>query len=194
MRYDADHKERTRLRVLKEAAAAIRRDGPDRVAVAGIMARAGLTHGGFYAHFGSKDDLLVAAISQMFAETSAQLENYLASQSPERGLADYIKFYLSKTHRDQRDEGCPLPAMAADLPRLKDDARDAFERGAARITTLIADCLRAMGREDAGPLAVSVLSELVGAMVLARSIAAPEPSEAILAASRRSLLTRLQLH
>ncbi len=194
MRYDAEHKERTRQRVLKEAAAAMRRDGPDRIAVATIMASAGLTHGGFYAHFGSKDELLVEAISQMFAETAGQVAGLLSDKSPADGLRAYIVSYLSAEHRDQRGIGCPLPALAADLPRLGAPAREAFEYGAARLTTLIADCLQAMGHADPGSLAVSVLSELVGAMVLARSIAGEAPSAAILSASCRSLMVRLQLH
>ncbi len=193
MRYDAEHKERTRQRVLKEAAAAIRRDGPDRVAVATVMASAGLTHGGFYAHFDSKDELLVQAIVQMFSETSAQVAELLSDKSPAQGLAAYVQSYLSPEHRDQREIGCPLPALAADLPRLGAPAREAFERGAARLATQIADCLRAMGHADAGVLAVSVLSELVGAVVLARSVAAQGPSAAILKASRQSLMERLQL-
>lgn len=193
MRYTAEHKQKTRERVLKEAASAIRMDGPDRVAVAGIMARAGLTHGGFYAHFASKDELLVAAIGQMFAEALANLERVLEERTPAEGLAAYIDMYLSELHRDRRDAGCPLPAMAADLPRLGPPAREAFERGAAALTSRIAAVLAEAGEPDAGALAVSVLSEMVGAVVLARSIADAAPSAAILGASRNSLKRRLHL-
>lgn len=193
MRYTAEHKQKTRERVLKEAASAIRMDGPDRVAVAGIMARAGLTHGGFYAHFASKDELLVAAIGQMFEEALATLEQLLEGRAPAAGLAAYIDMYLSEPHRDCRDAGCPLPAMAADLPRLGAPAREAFERGAAALTSRIASVLAQAGEAEPGALAVSVLSEMVGAVVLARSIAATGPSTAILAASRKALRHRLGL-
>src|SRR5580692_7828040 len=107
MRYDSEHKERTRGRVLKEAAKAIRAEGPHRIGVAGIMANAGLTHGGFYAHFASKDDLVVAAIGQMFDEGAERVERETAGRSPAEGLAAYIDFYLSKDHRDARTTGCP---------------------------------------------------------------------------------------
>ncbi|MGY4831621.1 TetR/AcrR family transcriptional regulator [Sphaerotilaceae bacterium SBD11-9] len=193
MRYDAEHKQRTRERVLKEAAAAIRSEGPDRIGVAGIMARAGLTHGGFYAHFASKDELLVASITQMFDEACAWFEELSQGKPPAEGLSAYVGFYLSRYHRDHREASCPIASMAADLPRLNQAAREAFERGAARLTTLIAGRLDAMGRPDAGVLAVSMLSEMVGAVVLARSIADPDHSTAILRASRQALRERLGL-
>ncbi len=193
MRYDAEHKQRTRARVLKEAAAAIRAHGPDRVAVAAIMAKAGLTHGGFYAHFASKEELLVQAIDQMFDEALEQIDALMAGQPPAEGLARYVGFYLSAPHRDQREQGCPLPTLSADLPRLNAPAREAFERGAARVTTAIAQRLQALGHDEPGLMAVSVLSELVGAMVLARSIADPARSADILRASRHALRKRLGL-
>ncbi|MGI4879673.1 MAG: TetR/AcrR family transcriptional regulator, partial [Janthinobacterium lividum] len=71
MRYDGEHKAQTRERVLKEAAAAIRSEGVDRIGIAQVMARAGLTHGGFYAHFTSKDDLVTQAIDYMFEDRYA---------------------------------------------------------------------------------------------------------------------------
>lgn len=193
MRYDAEHKQRTRARVLKEAAAAIRVEGPDRIGVAAIMGRAGLTHGGFYAHFDSKDALLVAAIGQMFDTACAWFEQQVAGKPPAEGLAAYVGFYLSRYHRDHREESCPIASMAADLPRLGQDARVAFEQGAARLTTLIAAQLQALGRAEPGIAAVSLLSEMVGAVVLARSIADPEHSSAILRASRQTIRERLGL-
>jgi TetR/AcrR family transcriptional repressor of nem operon len=193
MRYTAEHKQKTRERVLKEAASAIRMSGPDRVAVAAVMARAGLTHGGFYAHFASKDELLVAAIDQMFAETLGVNDRHLAGKSPAEGLKAWLDAYLSPLHRDRRDAGCPLPAMAADLPRLDAPAREAFERGAATLTSRIAAVLADLGHADPGTLAVSVLSEMVGAVVLARSISEAGPSTTILGASRQALAKRLSL-
>ena len=87
MRYDADHKEKTRERVLREAAKAIRAEGPHQIAVAGVMAKAGLTHGGFYAHFASKDDLVAATIDQMFAEGAARLTREAKDRPPAEALA-----------------------------------------------------------------------------------------------------------
>src|SRR6202161_3125927 len=118
MRYDAEHKQKTRERVLREAAKAIRAEGPHQIAVAGIMARAGLTHGGFYAHFASKDDLIVAAIESMFDDAVANFERRTAGKSPADALRTYIDFYLSPGHRNARETGCPLASLSADIPRL----------------------------------------------------------------------------
>src|SRR5215472_2132990 len=135
MRYDAEHKQRTRARVLKEAAKAIRSEGPHQIGVADVMAKAGLTHGGFYAHFGSKDDLVVAAIAQMFDEAMAAFDRFTARKTPAGALAAYIDFYLSPRHRDAQATGCPLPALAADLPRLDRAAQAGFTAGAERLTS-----------------------------------------------------------
>jgi TetR/AcrR family transcriptional regulator, transcriptional repressor for nem operon len=193
MRYDSEHKERTRSRVLKEAAKAIRAEGPHRVGVAGVMAEAGLTHGGFYAHFASKDDLVVAAMSQMFDEASAKFDSLTAEKPPAAALRAYIDFYLSRQHRDARDTGCPLPSLSADLPRLGVAARQQFAAGIAGLTAAIGGLLSALGRPDGGMLASSALAEMVGALSLARSVADPRQSDAILKASRDGLKLRLGL-
>jgi TetR/AcrR family transcriptional regulator, transcriptional repressor for nem operon len=193
MRYDAEHKQRTRERLLKEAASAIRLEGPDRIAVAGVMAKAGLTHGGFYAHFASKEELVVRAIEQMFVDGRNRFDRTVEGKAPAEALAAYIDFYLSESHRDHRDRGCPLPALSGDLARLDLAARETFEQGVGRLTSALAEKLAALGRDDAEGLATSMLSELVGALVVARSIADPARSDAILAASRRGLKARLGL-
>jgi len=197
MRYETDHKQKTKARVLKEAAKAIRVEGPHRIAVAGVMAKAGLTHGGFYAHFNSKDDLVAAAIDTMFTEARSRFGRETApSGDPETAqdpLVRYIDFYLSAGHRDARTTGCPLPTLAADLPRLAPASRGRYGQGVADLTALIADALRAMGRQDAQALACSALAEMVGALSLARAVADPDQSDLILDASRTALKRRLGL-
>jgi len=197
MRYDGDHKQKTRERVLKEAAKAIRADGPHRIAVAGVMAKAGLTHGGFYAHFGSKDDLIAAAIDTMFGEAKTRFGRdgvgSGAAGGPEAKLIRYIDFYLSAEHRDARTTGCPLPALAADLPRLAPASQARYGQGVAALTALISDALEALGRAEPQSLASSVLSEMVGALSLARAVADAGQSDRILDASRTALKRRLGL-
>src|SRR5258708_17692302 len=102
MRYDENHKTETRRKVLKAAARAIRAEGPERVGVAAVMAEAGLTHGGFYAHFASKDDLVGEAIVQMFVEAQGKFASTVRGRPPREALAAYIGFYLSRSHRDGR--------------------------------------------------------------------------------------------
>jgi TetR/AcrR family transcriptional repressor of nem operon len=193
MRYDADHKERTRERVLQEAVKAIRKDGPAKLGVASVMADAGLTHGGFYAHFKSRDELMLAAIGQMFGDVRGLFEKRTAGLEPKEALRAYIGFYLSRTHRDMRDGGCPLPVLSSDLPRMDAAAREQFAGGVARLSGALQRLLEETGQHDAEALAGSALCEMIGALAIARGVADPAQSDAILARSRASILKRLGL-
>ena len=118
MRYDAEHKEQTRQRVLAEAAAAIRASGPDRIGIAAIMAKAGLTHGGFYAHFKSKDDLVAQAVTQMFDQSFERMMTRLDTLEPAAALSKIVDRYLDPRHRDAPDLGCPMPSLSGELARM----------------------------------------------------------------------------
>lgn len=193
MRYDADHKQKTRAKVLKAAAKAIRAEGPHRIGVAEVMAQAGLTHGGFYAHFASKDELVAAAIGQMFEESRARLLHETGDRKPAEALSAYIDFYLSPAHRDARRSGCPIAALASDLPRLSARVREQFAVGTRRLTQALAQLLGQLGHVTADREASSAVAELVGALSLARFEDDAERSDAILADSRRALKRRLKL-
>lgn len=193
MRYDAEHKQKTRERVLTEAARAIRAEGPDRVAVAGLMAKAGLTHGGFYAHFSSKDELIAEAIGVMGRQMAGRVAQLAEGRTPTETLGAYIDFYLSREHRDRRESGCPLPALAADLPRLQPEARERYALAVAGLTARLTSALAAAGRAEPEAEAMSVLSELVGALSLARAVGEGEQSDLILSRSRAALKRRLGL-
>jgi TetR/AcrR family transcriptional repressor of nem operon len=193
MRYDAEHKELTRRKVLSEAAAAIRRRGPAGVGVADLMAQAGLTHGGFYAHFKSKDELVAEAISAMFDERYRGFRSYVEGKEPTKGLAMFVDRYLSTTHRDGIESGCPLPSLSSDVARLPLAARRRFAAGAERLTQGIANVLRELGKADPRGLAASVLAEMVGALTLSRTVADPDLSRQILTSSREAIKRRLGL-
>jgi TetR/AcrR family transcriptional repressor of nem operon len=193
MRYDSEHKQRTRERVLTEAAKAIRAEGPHRIGVAGIMAKAGLTHGGFYAHFASKDELVLAALERMFDDARGRVERTTDGKPAAEGLSAYVDWYLSPAHRDARGAGCPMPALAADLPRLELDARTAFGERVASLTARLSAMLAELGREDPEEDAASMIAEMVGALSLARAEPDEVRSEAILSRSRRSVKRRLGL-
>jgi len=193
MRYGVEHKEKTRQRVLAEAGKAIRAEGPHKVGVAEVMARAGLTHGGFYAHFSSKDDLVIAAVDRMFEEGSERMLREIGDRRPAQALAGYIDFYLSSAHRDARTTGCPLPFLSADAPRLTGPAQERFASGIRQLSEGLAGQLRLLGHADAEAEAASMLSELVGALSLARAEPDSSRSDAILERSRGSLKKRLGL-
>jgi TetR/AcrR family transcriptional repressor of nem operon len=193
MRYDAEHKQKTRGRLVKEAAKAIRSKGPHRIGVAKVMARAGLTHGGFYAHFASKDDLVAAAIEQTFQEAQARIRRDTQDRTAAEGLTAYVDFYLSAEHRDGRTDGCPLPFLSADIPRLPRSSRVQFAAGVAQLVETLAGHLMRLGRADARAEASSMLAELFGALSLARAEPDRRRSNGILARSRSVLKQRLGL-
>ena len=194
MRYDSEHKQRTHERVVKAAAKAIRAKGPDRVGVADVMADVGLTHGGFYAHFSSKDDLIAAAIGQMFEEARARLELETGDRTPRAALAAYVDFYLSPGHRDARRKGCPIAALSSDMPRLNVKVRTQFAAGRERLTRALAVLVdRVGGSADAEADAASMYAELLGALSLARMEPDAEKSNTILARSREAIKRRLGL-
>ena len=192
MRYDSDHKSETRRRVLKEAAREIRAKGPAGVAVAGIMARAGLTHGGFYAHFESKEALIAAAIDTMF-EGARKRFDLATADDPRAALLAYVDFYLSAAHRDARENGCPLPSLSGDLARLDPEARLRFGKGVAGLTAKLAEALGRHGIADPERAGASMQSEMVGAVTLARAVSDPAQSDAILEDARASVIERFSL-
>lgn len=193
MRYSSDHKSETRQRVLQEAASEIRAKGPASIAVAGIMARAGLTHGGFYAHFASKDELIAEAISAMFDDAHGRFDRSLAKTDPRAGLLAYVDFYLSARHRDARERGCPLAALSSDLPRLAEEPRARFGRGVATLTGWIAEALIGLGIAEPDREAASMLAELVGALSLSRAVSDGVESDSILERSKAAIKLRYGL-
>jgi TetR/AcrR family transcriptional repressor of nem operon len=193
MRYPPEHKRETRERVLTEAARQIRADGPLAIGVADVMKQAGLTHGGFYAHFKSKDALVAAAIGKMFEGVRGRWDRNTTGRGAAEGLLAYIDSYLSAEHRDARSTGCPIAALASDLPRLSKACRTAYANGTRNLANLFAEKLAELDRPEPEILASSVVAELVGALSLARVEPDAARSDALLAASRRSLRARLGL-
>src|SRR5262249_11504925 len=157
------------------------------VGVAEVMRDAGLTHGGFYAHFESKDDLVASAIDQMFEQSRARFHSEVKDYPPARALAAYVDFYLSPVHRDARGVGCPIPALAGDLPRLDRAARARFAQGVEALTRLIAERIEQLGHAEPQAVARSVVAEMAGALSLARAEPDEQKSNATLEDSRESV-------
>ena len=179
-------------RILRAAARAIRAKGPDGVGVASIMQAAGLTHGGFYAHFRSKDDLVAAAIRGMFAEGSARFARRVGEAQGMPALRLWIDSYLSPAHRDDRMRGCAVATLSGDAARLDRQARAAFDAGidgiAARYMRYLPKARRGF---DPRGFALVLATQLAGAVALARAVSDRRLSDAILDAARRSLHDRL---
>jgi TetR/AcrR family transcriptional regulator, transcriptional repressor for nem operon len=193
MRYDDNHKERTRARVLAEAAAAIRSKGAERVGVAEVMAGAGLTHGGFYAHFKSKDDLIAQAVTHMFDASYAWFLTHTEGRAPAEALSNYIDAYFAPSHRLDRAHGCPIAALSGDLPNLPELARARFTDGTERLVAGLAKLVRKLGAKNADALAWSAMAEMSGALALSRTVSDPDRSTRILRNSRAMVRSRIGL-
>ncbi len=198
MRYDSGHKAETRSRVVKVAAREIRLKGPDKVAVADVMASAGLTHGGFYAHFTSKDALVAEAIDAMFADGKRQTSAFNDGLGVKAGnfqgaFRNFLASYLSTEHRDQPDRGCPLPSLAADMPRNAGAAQERYAIGLEQLTAKVETALTRIGERDAACEANAVVAQLVGAVGLARAVGKGAQSDDILRDTLASLSSRLGL-
>jgi TetR/AcrR family transcriptional repressor of nem operon len=193
VKYPVEHKSNTRRRVLQEAAKAIRTDGIERMGIAPVMAAAGLTVGGFYAHFKSKDDLVAETVNFMFEERYAAFFETGDTPEPRAALARLVRAYLSMRHRNSTVGGCPLPVLAGQVPHLPKPARERFFRGFERLTAIVARLLQALGSVDAAATARITIAEMVGALSLARVTRDDAEAQALLENTRRSIEHKLGL-
>ncbi|WHU04908.1 TetR family transcriptional regulator [Sphingomonas sp. NIBR02145] len=158
-----------------------------------LMKQAGLTHGGFYAHFPSKDALVAEAIGVMFEEARNRFDWALAEADPRAALDKYVGFYLSPLHRDARGRGCPVAALSGDMARLEPAARERFGQGSTALAQRLGEVLARHGIANAPAAGRSMLAELVGALLLSRTATDPAESDAILADSAAAIRARYQL-
>jgi AcrR family transcriptional regulator len=194
MRYSSNHKAETRQRIIGEAARRFRKHGIEGTGLVPLMKALGLTHGGFYAHFESKDALVQASLEAAAEQTlerwqappaaapadAVPVPAAPAGDDPVRAVIDD---YLSAHHRDEPGEGCPLPTLAAELG-VRGQPSATADAMIAHMTALLADCRLAAGPGDGGIVA---LAAMVGALTLARAVSDRAASDGILAAVRAAL-------
>ena len=182
-------KDLTHDRILETAARAIRRGGFHGVGVAGIMGEAGLTHGGFYAHFSSRNALLAEALARAGQDSAALIEQARAAGQA-RGasaLRALVEGYLSDRHLTAIEAGCPVAALASEMPRQSPEVRAA---SAQRVRGLVAAVRRALPKGAPADGSRVIASQLVGALQLARALGDNAEGRALLKASRRALLAQ----
>ena len=161
VRYPSGHKEKTREQIVSAAARAFREEGVAGVSVPELMGRAGLTHGGFYAHFRSKDHLVAEACRCALRESSARLIETARKAPREKRLAAFIGAYASPAHRDDPGAGCVLPALTAELGRhAAPEVRATFTES---FNESIATLARALPEDAHGPSQILSLRSLSGA-------------------------------
>jgi TetR/AcrR family transcriptional regulator, transcriptional repressor for nem operon len=169
-------------RIVKTASRRMRRDGIDSVSVAELMNEAGLTHGGFYRHFDSRDDLMGEAIDTALAQGSERIQAAAKLGGPE-GLAAIIDGYLSRLHRDKPETGCAVAAFPTDVARTNARVRTAYARQVRSYVELLTELIP--GRDS--DQAQLILAALVGALVLARAVDDRGMSDEILESAARAL-------
>ena len=179
-------KQETHERILDVAARAIRRQGYAGVGVAEVMKDAGLTHGGFYAHFDSRDALIVEALERAGRESGEALARGVERRKA-RGASAFralVDAYLSDEHLASLETGCPVAALACDMPRQSDAVREASAARVRRLVAAVQSALPHASRAAAGVVA----GTLVGTLQLARAIGDEAEGRAILAAARKALI------
>lgn len=190
-RVAARAKDITHEHIVEAAARAIRRSGYDGTSVADIMKGAGLTHGGFYAHFRSREAMLAEAADRAGAESVASLTRIAAPEPTERALEALLRAYLSKEHVKNAETGCPIAALGSETPRQAPEVRRAATRRIKEMIDFIARLSPDWGQPGAHESALVTVATAVGALLLARAVDEPKLSDALLAAALKHLSSAL---
>jgi TetR/AcrR family transcriptional repressor of nem operon len=192
MRKSKEEAAKTRQRIVKAAATEFRRHGISETGLSELMAAAGLTHGGFYRHFDSKEQLVEEACTASLQDLIEMFRGLGSGKDAQQRVKTIGATYLSKAHRDDPKDGCPLAALSAELARSEKSTRKAMTEAFKQLVDVIADQLAPLPAEPARRKALSLISTMVGALSLARMVSDPELSESILAQARKQLGESLQ--
>lgn len=182
MRMSREDKDRSHARIVASAASIMRRRGTEGTSVNDVMQDAGLTHGGFYKHFDSKEALLVAALDAAFDEIATLLRPDVAASDAGRVAKVFERFYLSRMHVATPERGCPAAALGGDIGRGSADLKARFGTGVRRIIALLGR--GTSGNADARRVrATRQLAMMAGAVAIARACD-PETAASVLKACR----------
>jgi TetR/AcrR family transcriptional repressor of nem operon len=187
VRYPKEQKAETRGRILTAAARLFRESGYDGVGVDAIMSEAGLTAGGFYSHFASKERLFAEAMTTALDPGKTLNRSKNSSAGATDPLTSLIKGYLSRTHREMVGEGCPLPALTSDVARKSDATRESYELQFLKYVHEIERLLPACST-PARERALAFVAQCVGGLMLARAVKNEKLSDQILKSCRSAAL------
>jgi len=177
-----------RERIIDAAGTLFRANGFAGIGVADIMKAAELTHGGFYGHFASKDDLAAQASRRSLARAAAKWERIAAAAPEKKAYAALLANYLTSTHRDDPGRGCAFASLSADAARGGKAVRAAFAEGLRPFLDTLAESIPGRSKAARRRKAVATMASLVGAVTLARAVGDQRLSDEILAAVQRELL------
>lgn len=181
----------TRKRIVEAASKAFRRQGIDATGVAEIMAAAGLTHGGFYRHFASKDELVREAM--LASRKNLLLDSTAAAEAGGQAMLAVLLDYVTQAYRDNLDDGCPLAANGSELVRADEATRHQATASFGKIVANLAPFLHTQEGLDQSDVALSLMTNMVGALTIARMVDDPVLSDRILEITRRRIASLIDV-
>jgi TetR/AcrR family transcriptional regulator, transcriptional repressor for nem operon len=190
MRYSREHKLETHARIVRKASVRLRERGAHGVGVADLMKDAGLTHGGFYAHFDSREALVIEAFSHAMDRSTERWRKLVQQTPPEKRLAKLVNSYLTPLHRDDPGRGCAVPTLGAEIARENSRTRKVFADRLELMIEVLADQIQGVPRKVARKQAMSGLATMIGTLVMARIAGTGDFSDEILSAGRDAVLDR----
>jgi len=189
MRYRPEHKAEIHQQIVKDASRRVRAEGMTGAAVSAVMRDAGLTHGGFYKHFGSKDDLLLESLREAFREIGDALTAAAKQSQPDAAWKAIVKTYLSPEYCDHPERGCPLPVLAPELARGDERMRGQILAELVNYRDRMLPFMPGRRTQDKERAFFSIFSTMIGAVEIARMLPDPAAQEKVLARAREFLLS-----
>jgi len=188
MRYQPGHKAEIHQKIVKDASRRVRAEGLNGAAVAAVMRDTGLTHGGFYKHFGSKDDLLVESLREGFREIEDNLARAAEQSSPGEAWKAIVKTYLSLELCEHPERGCPLAALAPELARVDKRMKPQILAELVNYKSRMVPFMPGRRTADKERAFFAIFSTMIGAVEIARMLPEPAMREKVLGSARDFLL------
>lgn len=188
MRYGPEHKAEIHGKIVKDASRRVRGEGISGAAVASVMKDAGLTHGGFYKHFESKDELLVESLRDAFREIADQLAQAAEKSPPGTAWKTIVKAYLSPQHCDHPEFGCPLAALAPELARAEGAMKARILAAMGEYRDRLLPFMPGRRKTDREGAFMAIIATLIGAVAVARILPNGAGRAKVLATAREFLL------
>lgn len=189
MRYRPEHKAEVHQKIVKDASRRVRAEGLSGAAVAAVMRDTGLTHGGFYKHFESKDDLLLESLGEAFRDAGDTLVRAAAQSRSEAAWKAIVKAYLSLEFCDHAERGCPLPALAPEMARAGKKMRERILPQLVSYKDRMIPFMPGRRAAEKERAFFQIFSTMIGAMEIARMLPEPAMREKVLANARDFLLS-----
>ena len=189
MRYRPEHKAEVHQKIVKDASRRVRAEGLNGAAVSAVMRDTGLTHGGFYKHFASKDGLLIESLSEAFRDIGDTLASAAERSHPEAAWKAIVKAYLSLEFCDHAERGCPLTALAPELTRVDKRMRGQIFPQLVSYKDRMVPFMPGRRTADKERAFFQIFSTMVGAVEIARMLPEPAMREKVLATAKDFLLS-----